>query len=88
MKGDYNKGIKARISVSKVIRSSDSLRLPEYQIKQIVTKLLLSLRAMAQHHNGAIRNDSLLRSGPRTLTLFDVKITYGIRKTYCKSISA
>ena len=31
---------------------------------------------MAQHHNGAIRNDSLLRSGPRTLRLFDFKSTY------------
>ena len=61
--------------------TSDSLRLPEYQIKQIVMKLLLSLRAMAQHHNGAIRNDSLLRPGPRTLRLFDVKSTYDIGKT-------
>ena len=43
---------------------------------------------MAQHHNGAIRNDSLLRPGPRTLRLFDVKSTYDIRKTYCQSISA
>ena len=43
---------------------------------------------MAQHHNGAIWNDSLLRPGPRTLKLFDVQSTYDIRKTYCKSISA
>ena len=43
---------------------------------------------MTQHHNGAIRNDSLLRPGPRTLRLFDVKSTYDIRKTYCQSISA
>ena len=43
---------------------------------------------MAQHHNDAIRNDSLLRPGPRTLRLFDVKSTYDIRKTYCHSISA
>ena len=43
---------------------------------------------MAQHHNGAIRNDSLLRTGPRTLKLFDVKSTYDICKTYCQSISA
>ena len=35
---------------------------------------------MAQHHNGAIRNDSLLRPDPRTLRLFDVKSTYDIRK--------
>ena len=43
---------------------------------------------MAQHHHGAIRNDSLLRPGPRTLRLFDVKSTYDIQKTKCKSISA
>ena len=43
---------------------------------------------MAQHHNGAIRNDSLLQPGPRTLRLFDVKSTYDIRKTYCRPISA
>ena len=43
---------------------------------------------MAQQHNGAIRIDSLLRPNPRTLRLFDVKSTYGIRKTYCQSISA
>ena len=36
-------------------------------MKQIVKKLLLSLRAMAQHNNGAIRNDSLLRQGPAPL---------------------
>ena len=42
---------------------------------------------MAQHHNGAIRNDSSLRPGPRTLRLFDVKSTYDIRETYCQSIS-
>ena len=41
-------------------------------------KLLLSFCAMAQHHNGAIRNDSLLRPAPRTLRLFDVKSTYDI----------
>ena len=57
-------------------------------MKQVVKKILLSLRAMAQHHNGAIRNDSLLRPGLRTLRLFDVKSTYDIRKTYCQSISA
>ena len=43
---------------------------------------------MVQNHNGAIRNDSLLRQGPRTLRLFDVRSTYDIRKTYCQSISA
>ena len=43
---------------------------------------------MAQLHNGAIRNDSLLPPGPSTLRLFDVKSTYDIRKTYCQSISA
>ena len=43
---------------------------------------------MVQHHNDAIRNDSLLRPGPRTLRLFDVKSTYEIHKTYCHSISA
>ena len=35
---------------------------------------------MAQHHNGAIRNESLLRPGPITLRLFDVKSTYDIGK--------
>ena len=65
-----------------------TFRLPEYQIKQIAKNLVLSLRAKAQHHNGAIRNDLLLRPGPRTLRLFDVKSTYDIRKTYCQSISA
>ena len=54
--------------------------MPEYKIKQSVKKLLLSLRAMAQHHNVAILNDSLLRPGPRTLRLFDVKSTYDIGK--------
>ena len=43
---------------------------------------------MAQHHYGAIQNDSLLRLGPRTLRLFDVMSTYDIRKTYCQSINA
>ena len=43
---------------------------------------------MAQQHNGAIPNDSLLRPGPRTIRLFEVKSTYDIGKTYCQSISA
>ena len=43
---------------------------------------------MAQRHNGAIRNDSLLGPCPRTLRIFDVMSTYDIRKTYCQSISA
>ena len=43
---------------------------------------------MAQHHNGAIRNDSLLPPGPQTLRLFNVKSTYDIGNTYCQSISA
>ena len=43
---------------------------------------------MAQHHNGAIRNDLLLRPGPRILGLFDVKSTFAIHNTYCRPISA
>ena len=43
---------------------------------------------MAQHHDGAIQNDPLLRPGPRTFRLFDVKSTYDICKTYCQLISA
>ena len=65
MKGDYNQGMKAKISVSKVIRTSHSWRLPEYQIKQSVEKLLLSLSVIARHHNGAIWNESLLSPVPR-----------------------
>ena len=64
MNSDYNQAIKAKVSVSKVMRTSNSKKLPEYQIKLIVKKLLLSLRAMAQHHNGAFRNDSCLRPPP------------------------
>ena len=91
MKGGYNQGIKQEFLSQKssdLNLTSDSLSLHEYQIKQIVKKLLLSLRVMAQHHNGAIRNDSLLRPGPRTLRLFGVKSTYDIDNTYCQSISA
>ena len=91
MKGGYNQGIKQEFLSQKssdLNLTTDSLRLPEYQIKQIVKKLLLSLRTMAQHHNGAIRNKSLLRPGPRTLRAFDDKSTYDIRKTYCQSINA
>ena len=71
MNGDFNQGVKARISVSKsseLNQTSDSYRLPEYKLfKQIIKKLLLSLRGMAQHHNGAIRNDSMLPPGLLTL---------------------
>ena len=51
-------------------------------------KLLLSVRAMAQHHNDAIWNDSLLQPGPRTFGFFGVKSTFGIRFSHCRSISA
>ena len=53
-----------------------------------IKKLLLSLRAMSQHHNGAIRNDSMLPPGLRTLGLFDVISTLGIRNTCYWSIRA
>ena len=42
---------------------------------------------MAQHDNGAHRNDSLLQPDPRTLGLFDVESTFGIHNTYCWSFS-
>ena len=51
-------------------------------------KYLLSLRAMAKHHNGVLRNESLLKAGPHNLGLFDVKSTVSIRNTYCRPISA
>ena len=50
------------------------LGVTEYQIKQIVKKLLLPLCAIAQHHNGARRNDSLLRPGPVPLDYSMLKV--------------
>ena len=47
---------------SELNQTSDSYRLPEYQFKYIIKKLLLSLPDMAQHHNGAIRNDPMVPS--------------------------
>ena len=91
MKGDYNPGIKQGFlskKSSEVNKISDSQRLPAYQIKQIVKKLLLPHHAMTQHRNGALRNDSLLRPGSHAFGLFDVKTTFGVRNTYCRSISA
>ena len=59
-----------------------------FNMHAIIFSLSASLRAMAQHHNGVLRNESLLRPGPHTLGLFDVRSTFGIRNTYCPSISS
>ena len=69
VKGDHNEGIKARISVSNVIRTKLNFRFLKTAWKPNKANYLKlpSLHAIAQHHNGALRNDSIFGPGSRNL---------------------
>ena len=63
MKRDYNQGIKAKTALSKVIRTLFKLPI----LKDCLNTKWNSCHAIAQHHNGAVRNDSILQLDPSTL---------------------
>ena len=54
---------------------------------RIIKNISQFLCAMAPHHNGALRNDSLLRPGHCTVGLLDVNCTFGVHRMYCRPIN-
>ena len=85
MKGDYNQGIKERISVSKVTRPKLNFRF--FMTAWIPNQTDCQETIAVTSRHGATpqwRHSKWLTATtrPRTLRLFDIKSTYDIRKTY------
>ena len=86
-KGDSSQGIKARISVSKVVRPELNYRF--FKTAEIPNQTDGKVTFAVTSRHGATphwRHSKCLTATtrPRTLGLFDVKSTYDIRKTYCR----
>ena len=91
VKGAYNQGIKARISVSKVIRPWLNFRF--FKTAWIPNQTDCQETCAPTSRHGATpqwRHSKWLTATtrPRTLGLLDVNSIYDIRKTCCRSISA